>query len=196
MVNRPSALTEEKETLLKKTTKTAILRSVAGVITDDGLTLSMGELAEKAGVGRATLYRYFPNRKQLLESIRDLALEEISEVITQTLTSNLKTEDALARISRAILNRAELGVLFIREKIVIDKPLLERLLLSPVDQIFIEAQGDGAITSSLKPRIITTYFLGLLRTGSLLVVQNDSSPEEAAADIINLIFHGFRAPES
>lgn len=196
MVNRPSALTEEKETLLKKTTKTAILRSVAGVITDDGLTLSMGELAEKAGVGRATLYRYFPNRKQLLESIRDLALEEISEVITQTLTSNLKTEDALARISRAILNRAELGVLFIREKIVIDKPLLERLLLSPVDQIFIEAQGDGAITSSLKPRIITTYFLGLLRTGSLLVVQNDSSPEEAAADIINLIFQGFRAPES
>ena len=196
MVNRPSALTEEKETLLKKTTKTAILRSVAGVITDDGLTLSMGELAEKAGVGRATLYRYFPNRKQLLQSIRDLALEEISEVITQTLTSNLKTEDALARISRAILNRAELGVLFIREKIVIDKPLLERLLLSPVDQIFIEAQGDGAITSSLKPRIITTYFLGLLRTGSLLVVQNDSSPEEAAADIINLIFQGFRAPES
>ena len=196
MVNRPSALTEEKETLLKKTTKTAILRSVAGVITDDGLTLSMGELAEKAGVGRATLYRYFPNRKQLLESIRDLALEEISEVITQTLTSNLKTEDALARISRSILNRAELGVLFIREKIVIDKPLLERLLLSPVDQIFIEAQGDGAITSSLKPRIITTYFLGLLRTGSLLVVQNDSSPEEAAADIINLIFQGFRAPES
>lgn len=195
MAEKPSVPTQERETLLKKTTKTAILKAVAGVITDDGLTLSMGELAEKAGVGRATLYRYFPNRNQLLESIRDLALEEISDVITQTVASRLKTAEALARISRAILNQAELGVLFMREKIVIDKPLLERLLLSPVDQIFIEAQNDGLINASMNPRIITTYFLGLLRTGSVLVVQEDSSPEQAAADIIDLIFHGFSQAE-
>lgn len=187
-------LTQVKESLLKKTSKTAILKAVAAVITDDGLSLSMGELAEKAGVGRATLYRYFPNRNQLLESIGDMALEEISEVITQTAASKLSTKEALSQISRSILNKAELGVLFMREKIVMDKSLLERLLFSPIDQLFIEAQNDGVITTSLKPRIITTYFLGLLRTGSLLIVQEDSSPEEAAADIINLIFNGLDKP--
>ncbi len=189
-------LTQVEESLLKKTSKTAILKAVAAVITDDGLSLSMGELAEKAGVGRATLYRYFPNRNQLLESIRDMALEEISDVITKTAASNLKTREALAQISRSILNKAELGVLFIREKVVMDQPLIERLLLSPIDQLFIEAQNDKVITSSVKPRTLTTYFLGLLRTGSLLVVQEDSSPEEAAADIINLIFHGLGQPGS
>lgn len=189
-------LTHVKESLLKKTSKTAILKAVAAVITDDGLGLSMGELAEKAGVGRATLYRYFPNRNQLLESIRDMALEEISDVITQTAASNLKTREALAQISRSILNKAELGVLFMREKIVMDQPLIERLLFSPIDQLFIDAQNDGVITSSVKPRTLTTYFLGLLRTGSILVVQEDSSPEEAAADIINLIFHGIGQPGS
>jgi hypothetical protein len=125
-----------------------------------------------------------------------MALEEISEVITQTAASKLNTKQALSQISRSILNKAELGVLFMREKIVMDQPLIERLLLSPIDRLFIEAQNDGVITSSVKPRTLTTYFLGLLRTGSILVVQEDSSPEEAAADIINLIFHGLGQPGS
>lgn len=48
--------------LLRESGRSAILDQVAKVLSDGGLSMSMSEVAEAAGVGRATLYRYFPNR--------------------------------------------------------------------------------------------------------------------------------------
>ncbi len=46
----------------------AILDAAAAVFAERGEAASMADVAEAAGVGRATLYRYFPSRDVLLDS--------------------------------------------------------------------------------------------------------------------------------
>ena len=63
---KKSAKKNTRKALLEKTT--TLLAKTPG--------LSMKEIAEGVGVGRATLYRYFPTREEL---IREIALESIAQ---------------------------------------------------------------------------------------------------------------------
>src|ERR1700733_10145427 len=47
----------------------AILDAAAGLLAQGGEPPSMNEVAAAAGVARATLYRYFPTRAQLLDAV-------------------------------------------------------------------------------------------------------------------------------
>lgn len=177
--------------LIRKSSKSAIISAIAAILTDGGLDLSMADLAEKAGVGRATLYRYFSNRQLLLESIRDYALKELSEVISETLAANIDTKETLARISRATLAQSEIGLLLMREKVLIDPKTLENTFFTPLDDIIESAKSRGLLDQSIPVRTLTFYFAGLLRTSTILIVQGDTTPEQATHYILQLFFQGF-----
>jgi AcrR family transcriptional regulator len=49
-------------------TRAAVLEAAADLVAQRGTDVSMAELAEAAGVGRATLYRHFPTREALIEA--------------------------------------------------------------------------------------------------------------------------------
>lgn len=54
-----------------------ILRGAREVLADADLEVSMAEVARRAGVGSATLYRNFPSRRELLEA---LYIGEVDEI--------------------------------------------------------------------------------------------------------------------
>lgn len=59
-----------------------LLEAARGVMREQGLEASLGEIARRAGVGNATLYRHFPTRDELVEAVfaeYDSELEEIRE---------------------------------------------------------------------------------------------------------------------
>ena len=58
-------------------TSAAILETAAHLLTEHDA--SMTEIAAAAGVGRATLYRYYPTRDALLAALAVQALDEITE---------------------------------------------------------------------------------------------------------------------
>ena len=58
---------------VKQERKQRILRATVRVL-NRSPGASLAEIAENSGIGRATVYRYFPNREELLE---ELALESI-----------------------------------------------------------------------------------------------------------------------
>jgi AcrR family transcriptional regulator len=53
---------------------TGLLETAANVLADRGEAAGMSDIAEAAGVARATLYRYFPNREALRSALLDAAL--------------------------------------------------------------------------------------------------------------------------
>ena len=57
---------------------TGLLDTAAGVLAERGTETSMSDIAEAAGVSRATLYRYFPNREALLGALKDAAMADLS----------------------------------------------------------------------------------------------------------------------
>jgi AcrR family transcriptional regulator len=69
-------------------------------------TAGMGEVAEEAGVGRATLYRHFPTRDDLLQAIKARALDE---TVTAVEGCRLDEGSALDCIERIVTTVIELG---------------------------------------------------------------------------------------
>jgi AcrR family transcriptional regulator len=49
--------------------RTRLLEAAREVMRDQGLDASLGEIARRAGVGNATLYRHFPTREALCEAV-------------------------------------------------------------------------------------------------------------------------------
>ncbi|RSM87587.1 TetR/AcrR family transcriptional regulator [Kibdelosporangium aridum] len=46
-----------------------VLRTAARVFDEDGLEVSLGRIAERAGVGAGTVYRHFPSKEILVEAV-------------------------------------------------------------------------------------------------------------------------------
>lgn len=56
----------------------ALLDAAADLFAARGLDIPLDDVARRAGVGRATLYRHFPNREALTDGIIDRVIEELA----------------------------------------------------------------------------------------------------------------------
>ena len=70
-----------------------LLASGRVLATNHGATL--GEIAERIGIGRATLQRYFPKRQDLLREIALDALREIDIALDSVLRTDVRPEESL-----------------------------------------------------------------------------------------------------
>lgn len=156
--------------------------------------MSMSELANASLIGRATLYRYFPTKQVLLESIRDDALRNIERVLSDE-SSSVDIRESLTRIARAVLVQSAIGVLLERERVAFDGDALETSLYSRVDQLFMRAKREGVVDQNIDTRDITYHFLGILRTGSWLVSKKHASVETSASTAVRLLLCGFGPPQ-
>ena len=64
---------------LRERVAAAIVEAAATVLAEHGDSASMSDVAGAAGVARATLYRYFPNREALLEALGSVAVDEAGQ---------------------------------------------------------------------------------------------------------------------
>ena len=58
-----------------------IVAAAGEAIAEHGLEASMEEIARRAGVGAATLYRRFPSKQELLRAVLDARLSELEPQI-------------------------------------------------------------------------------------------------------------------
>ena len=65
----------KRQTTLHARVSAAILEAAAVVLVERGEQASMADVAAAAGMARATVYRYFPNREALFEALGRLAAE-------------------------------------------------------------------------------------------------------------------------
>ena len=56
--------------------------------TDIGLTVSLEEIARRAGVGIGTLYRHFPTREAVVEAVYRREVEQLAEAVPQLLRTS------------------------------------------------------------------------------------------------------------
>ncbi len=152
--------------------------------------MSMSEVAEAIGVARATLYRYFPNRQALLDAIGAHAIEELRQLVSEAGDSELSMRESLSRIARAVMVKAGVALMLIREPEVMDRSIVEERFVAQVDMMVRKAQDAGLCSNELSSRAITLMFLGLLRSGIVLVAEGSRTAEEAAADVVRVFFDG------
>ncbi len=89
---------------IRPTTLEAIIEAAFACLNADPTT-TLAEIAQSAGVGRATLHRHFKGRADLVQALADRALAETAQAAERAAAATSYTQ-ALRRIMRAMI---ELG---------------------------------------------------------------------------------------
>ena len=87
---------------MKQTTREKIIQCAVTVLATNPLA-SLDEIAEAAGVGRATLYRHFESRSVLIRELMVNAKEKMDAVANPILKGDLPARERLDHLVRAII---------------------------------------------------------------------------------------------
>ena len=169
----------------------AILDGAAELFATGAEQASMNEVAEAAGVARATVYRYFPNREALLDELTRAAVSDVDARLESARIDAVAPEEGIARAVRALVDVGDGFVLLTRERLRSDPEQFERRLTQPLRQLFERGQAGGDIRDDITSARLTESLLGLI------VGMFTSAPslgrEDMTAMITGLFLDGARA---
>ncbi|MFT9846087.1 TetR/AcrR family transcriptional regulator [Aneurinibacillus sp. REN35] len=96
--------TKEQNEQIRKKRMFQIRRVAAEVYLQKGLRMEIGDIAQKAGIGRGTIYHYYNNKIALLEDLLLDALQEAKQLTEETLKGNGCPAKRLEAYARAQLS--------------------------------------------------------------------------------------------
>jgi TetR/AcrR family transcriptional regulator, mexCD-oprJ operon repressor len=172
-------------------TPAAILRAAARLLADDG-DPSMADLAAAAGVGRATLYRYYPNREAVLAALTAEALDELAARLADAGLETSDVEEAIGRIVRAVLTVGDRYAVLVRERFKADPDDIERAFTEPIRHVLQRGVDDGLLRDDVPVDVHLTLFGGTLQAGVRLAGDRRLGHEDAAAAVTRAYLDGAR----
>jgi AcrR family transcriptional regulator len=179
----------------RRAVRDAILDTTAALVAEDGLrSVTMSQIAEEAGIGRATLYKYFPDVETILLAWheRQIAghLDYLAEVRDQAGEAGERLEAVLAAYalisheSRGHHN-TELAAFLHRDEQV---ARAQRQLRDMIRDLLTEGAETGDLRDDIAPDELASYCLHALTAASSL-------PSEAAVRrLVTVTLAGLRPP--
>jgi AcrR family transcriptional regulator len=173
----------------------AILDTAAALVADGGLrSVTMSQIAEGAGIGRATLYKYFPDVESILLAWHE---RQIASHLTQLAEVRGQADDADQRL-HAVLNAyalisyqrrghvdSDLGALLHQGEHIAHA---HQQLHAMIRDLLAEAAQTGAVRDDTTPNELASYCLHALAAASSL-------PSEAAVRrLVTVTLSGLRPP--
>src|SRR5215218_5281086 len=135
----------KRETTLHARVSAAILEAAAAVFAERGEQASMADVAAAAGMARATVYRYFPNREALFEALGRVAVEEAGERLQAGRLEEVPVPEAVERAVRALVSVGDRFVVVSRRSARPDPAEFERRVASPLRGLVERAQSLGEV---------------------------------------------------
>lgn len=173
---------------LQQRVAAAILEGAARTLAVQGPGASMNDVAASAGVARATVYRYFPNRQALLDELALLALREADQRIASARIHEVPTEEAISRVVRALADIGDAFIVLAQQRA---RPAeFERTLAVPLKQLFERGQASGDIRDDIAVSWLTEALVGI--TLSVLTSKPSQGREDSVAAIASLFLDGAR----
>jgi AcrR family transcriptional regulator len=152
-----------------------IIAAAAAVFAERGLDAATAEIAHRAGVGEATLFRRFPTKDDLIDAIIETRMEEMA-ALADAAADDPDPGAALERFMQDLVKRFSRDRGFFEaagQRCVTDprfQPLRERAL-EAVGRLLKGAQDAGAVRSDLSPSDISflagsaAYAMEVLKPG-------------------------------
>lgn len=150
----------------------ALLDATGQLVTEHGvMAVTMSQIAETAGVGRATLYRYFPDIESILSAWheRQIAshLAKLTAIRDQSHDARTRLEEVLkafAAIARARHDSELAAVLHRGNHMTHAQQQLSEL----VKGLIAEAVADGAVRNDISPAELASFCVHALSSASNL----------------------------
>ena len=175
---------------LQQRVAVAILDGAAQIFAVQG-EASMNDVAEAAGVARATVYRYFPNREALLDELAQVAVSDVEAGLTSARIDEVEPEEGISRAVRALLDVGDSFVLLVRERGRSDPERFERQLIQPVRRLFERGQASGEIRGDIASARLPPSLKGGSKAPR--TTTRPLGREDMIATITSLLLDGARA---
>ncbi len=176
---------------LQQRVAAAILDGAAQIFAVHGEQASMHDVAEAAGVARATVYRYFPNRESLLEALARAAVSDVDARLASARIDEVTPEEGIARAVRALVDVGSSFVLLARDRLRSDPEQFERKLTQPLRRLFERGQATGDIREDITSARLTESLIGLIV--GVITSTPSLGREDMTATITGLFLDGARA---
>ena len=147
---------------LQQRVATAILDGAARMFAVEGEHANMNDVAAAAGVARATVYRYFPNRQALLDELAQVGLDDAEARLASARIDEVDPLEGIARAVRALVDVGDAFVLLARDHVRSEPGRFERSVSQPLRQLFERGQATGDLREDIAATRLTESLIGLI----------------------------------
>ena len=169
-----------------------ILEAARAAFADDGLSVTLDEIARRAGVGVGTIYRRFPDKEQLIDALFEARMNELAAEAEAALQAEDPWQGLVRFLEIACEQHAcdrgfkevALSGVHGRERVA----RARQLMLPIVSKLVARAQADGSLRSDLQA---TDMPLIQLMLGSLSECTREADPD-AWRRFLGIIADGLR----
>jgi AcrR family transcriptional regulator len=172
-------------------TRAVILEAAARVLGRRS-DAAMADIADEAGVGRATLYRHFPTREALLQGAREAGIAELTEGIQAANLGELTVERAIARLVSVFMRTGAKYATFIAQDDDHQDSVDKQRVIGPVRDVIDRGVRDGVLRADPPTDVLFEMFSALLERSLWLTVAGTTTPEAATDAVVDLFLDGAR----
>jgi TetR/AcrR family transcriptional repressor of mexCD-oprJ operon len=147
---------------LQERVATTILEAAAHVLVARGEQASMSDVAAAAGVARATVYRYFPNRQALLDELASAAVRGAGDRLVSARIDEIPVLEGLRRAMRALVEAGDGFIVLARARPRTDDEDFERRVGGPIRALLERGQSDGEIRGDIPSEWLTDALIGIV----------------------------------
>jgi TetR/AcrR family transcriptional regulator, mexCD-oprJ operon repressor len=172
----------------------SILDASAQVLASLGPQASMAEVAAGAGISRATLYRYYRSREDLLQALADRALDEAGRRITDAGLEHCSVPEAIERIVRALLTVGERYTVLTQDQAGTYGDSQDTSAIGdPIREVIARGVSEGSLRHDLPVQALDKLFGGLIIAAVKMLGEGSLGLEDTTAATARLFLRGAQA---
>jgi AcrR family transcriptional regulator len=184
-----------KEMSAAKQAKLNLIMDAATTLLIEKPTASMNEIAERTGIGIATLHRYVESREQLMLHLGFRAIQVVGETMRGIPLDETSCESYIPQVIEALIPLGDKIYFLAHDASVHYNPELEKAdekLREPVLRVIELLQQKGYFRPSVSKEWIINVLYSLLFLTWQQVQEGHLAKKSAASLVIDTLYHGFR----
>ena len=166
---------------IRPETRDAIIEA-AFLVFNETPAASLADVAARAGVGRATLHRYFAGRAELMRALAFAAMEELDRAIAEKTAGAATYEDGFRLALHAMVPLANRQWFLANEALDAD-PEIAAAYAAGQDEMRADierAKAEGAFADDVPTEWIVTSYENLTYAAWSMVRAGEATPKQAA----------------
>lgn len=164
----------------------------AKILLADNPGASFIEVAETAGIGRATLYRHFPTKEDLIRTLTLEAIEKTDDAAKTILASPISAQQKIHQLLDAMIELGDSYYFLTRLSEVNDSEIITHLERQNkgLEKLIETAQQDGSINPALPISWVTHVFNGLTYSAWTAIATDELNEAEVKTLTRQAFDHG------